>query len=125
MSSQKHTFNILEDYFSPRFLAEGRRDTQRVLFLILPATLYIYYTFHLYIYIYILINIGLGHLGWEILPGRSCLGPYGPRQDLPGKISQPRCPSPIFITTLVYPGCADRSVSSSEYRRTEYDEKLP
>ena len=29
-----------------------------------------------------------------------------------------------FITTLVYPGCADRSVSSSEYGRTEYDEKL-
>ena len=24
-----------------------------------------------------LISIGLGHLGWEILPGRSCLGPYG------------------------------------------------
>ena len=63
----------------------------------------------------------LGHLAWEILPGRSCLGPlarahgprpwateqrgpwapwapgpragaHGPRQDLPGKISQARCP---------------------------------
>ena len=29
-----------------------------------------------------------------------------------------------FITTSALPGCADRSVSSSEYRRTEYDEKL-
>ena len=73
----------------------------------------------------------LGHLAWEILPGRSCLGPWapadarpaegksvkslidsgyvgalldfpsagrasagahGPRQELPGKISQARCP---------------------------------
>ena len=37
---------------------------------------------HIYVYIYILISIGLGHLGWEILPGRSCLGPCGP--DGPG-----------------------------------------
>ena len=29
-----------------------------------------------------------------------------------------------FITTSALPGCADRSVSSSEYRRTEYDKKL-
>jgi len=29
-----------------------------------------------------------------------------------------------FITTSALPGCADRSVSPSEYRRTEYDEKL-
>ena len=94
-----------------------------------------------------LINIGLGHLGWEILPGPMgpgpcsssmgpgprdpgpcCMGPWtrahGPRQDLPGKISQPRCPRPIFITTPALPGCADRSVSSSEYRRPEYDRKL-
>ena len=30
----------------------------------------------------------------------------------------------VFITTSALPGCADRSVSSSEYRRPEYDEKL-
>ena len=29
-----------------------------------------------------------------------------------------------FITTSALPGCADRSVSSSEYRRHEYDEKF-
>ena len=47
---------------------------------------------YIYICIFILVDIGLGHLGWEILAGRSCLGPfvpdgpgpsgpYGPRQD--------------------------------------------
>ena len=56
---------MLEGHFSPRFLAEGRRDTQRVLVLILPTTLYIYYTF-----IYMVIDIGIGQLGWEILPRR-------------------------------------------------------
>ena len=64
-----------------------------------------------------LINIGLEHLGWEILPGRSCLGPWarahGPMQQQgpgslgagpmlllhgpgpmgSGKISQARSPS--------------------------------
>ena len=40
--SNKCTFKIVEGHFSPRFLAEGRRDTQRVLVLILPTTLYIY-----------------------------------------------------------------------------------
>ena len=30
----------------------------------------------IYIYIYMLIDIGLGHLGWEILPARSCLDPW-------------------------------------------------
>ena len=46
----------------------------------------------------------LGDLAWEILPrtiwahgpiwthGPGPMGPYGPRQDLPGKISQARCP---------------------------------
>ena len=29
-------------------------------------------------------------------------GPYGPRQDLPGKISQPRRPRPILINTYIY-----------------------
>ena len=57
-----------------------------------------------------LINIGLGHLGWEILP-RTIWGakkngvgpgPYGPRQDLPGKIFQPRCPRPILINIYIY-----------------------
>ena len=39
-----------------------------------------------------LINIGLGHLGWEILPGRSCLGPWarahGPMQQQHGPRAQ-------------------------------------
>ena len=47
-------------------------------------------------YTKVVINKGLGHLGWEILPGRSDLGPDGP--DGPGhvslgKISQARSPS--------------------------------
>ena len=87
-----------------------------------------------------LISVGLRHLGWEILPGRLCLGPhgpdgpgltpffwrpppphhptphcqkngvgpspsgpYGPRQDLPGKISQPRCPRRILINHILFP----------------------
>ena len=33
-------------------------------------------------------------------PGPS--GPYGPRRDLPGKISQPRCPRPILINIYIY-----------------------
>jgi hypothetical protein len=33
-------------------------------------------------------------------PGPS--GPYGPRQDLPGKISQPRCPRPILTYIYIY-----------------------
>ena len=33
-------------------------------------------------------------------PGPS--GPYGPRQDLPGKISQPRCPRPILINHIFW-----------------------
>ena len=59
-------------------------------------------------YIYILINIGPGHLGWEILPGRSCPGPWVPGPGahaaaawahgpgpIPGKISQARSPAKV------------------------------
>ena len=43
-------------------------------------------------------NIGLGHLGWEILPGRSCLGPWarahGPMQQQgPGSLG----PGPMLL----------------------------
>ena len=79
-----------------------------------------------------LINIGLGHLGWEILPGPMGPGPWalaagawapgpgtqgpaaawahGPRPMGPGKISQARSPSQgvpglqqlIFIYCFLY-----------------------
>ena len=67
-----HTLKTLEGHLSPPFLAEGRRDPQRVLVLILITT------HMLYIYIYVLTNIGLVHLGWEILPGPIWAGWAGP-----------------------------------------------
>ena len=112
----KCTFKIIEGHLSLRFLAEGRRNTQRVLVLILPSTLHILYIY-IYIYIYMLINIGLGHFGWEILPRPMGPGPWahaaaawaqgpgalllhGPGSVGPGKISLPRSPRPILINVL-------------------------
>ena len=42
--SNKCTFKFIEGHFPPRFLAEGSRDTQRVIVLMPPYT----YNIHLY-----------------------------------------------------------------------------
>ena len=103
-----HFQNVRRSFFTTISRRRQPRHATRTCFDTTQYPLHI-----LYIYmIYMLVNIGLGHLSWEILPGRSCLGPWarahgpmqqqlGPRMG-PGKISQPRCPRPILINIFIY-----------------------
>ena len=49
-------------------------------------------------------------------PGPS--GPYGPRQDLPGKISQPRCPGPIYYIYIYMGECQNHRLPKSKETHT-------
>ena len=84
---------------------------------------------YLYIYIYIYRSEGFALTGYDI-PGCVEHGAWMLWENSSVAVAAVahlglgRGQLSVFITTSALPGCADRSVSSSEYRRPKYDEKL-